>query len=365
MQVPSFPLPERVALTVGVLEIPPHYFFSDIYAAISTFTHAQCFAQRARLTPGTSLFGIKSSSGLDVRRVHRELMDFRPSLINQHWATWSRPARTVARRLGVPLVTSVHGYDAFLPASAGALRPLLDVIKRRDRDACLAQSDLVIVNSEFMLSVVQQLGIPESRIRVIRHSVDTRVFKPRAMGEPRRGILFVGRMTRQKGPMLLVEALGHLDSRSYDSLILIGDGPLRREVESMARKLGVPARFLGQRPRAQVAAELQRAKVVVVPSVPTAGQFEASGVVPLEAQACGAAVVVTRVGGLPENLPPGAQHLVAEPTPRSIADKVLQALSDQAPLREAATVKHILDRHSHTALETAMAKAYSAAITGA
>ena len=114
--------------------------------------------------------------------------------------------------------------------------------------------------------------------------------------EIRRGVtrpivLFVGRLVPYKGVDVLLEALAGLDAMG----MIVGDGPLRGELDARARALGVSSRvtFLGSVPDDELAALYRACHVFVLPSVT---RQEAFGVVQLEAMAAGKPVVSTDLG---------------------------------------------------------------------
>jgi glycosyltransferase involved in cell wall biosynthesis len=124
---------------------------------------------------------------------------------------------------------------------------------------------------------------------------------------------------RQKGHTLLLQAAAACRARGLAlALAIAGEGPLHAELEAQARAagLGTSVRLLGRRSDVR---ELMRAcDVFVFPSL-----YEAFGVALLEAMACGAAVVASRVGGIPEIVEDGASGLLVPPAdPAALADAI-------------------------------------------
>lgn len=124
-------------------------------------------------------------------------------------------------------------------------------------------------------------------IEVIANGVDTDVFSPTAEPREHETLLVVGRLARQKGQDMAIRALAELDDVQLD---LVGDGPARAELESLATRLGVAhrVRFKGSAPPLQ---HLRSATLVVVPS-----RWEGLSLALLEAMATATPVVATRAG---------------------------------------------------------------------
>lgn len=332
----------RIALTAGRAGVPPSYFLVDLASALRASADTRLFAQRTELTPSSAEALGRPATTRSPLGMVSDIKGFSPDLIHHHWATWSSPAVFASKQLGVPLVVSMHGYDAFLPKSTGLRGPAYDVIKRVERRMSLRSASAIVVNSEFMRKRVISIGGDPSRIRLIRHSVDTKAF---SVGRtPRQGVLFVGRLSIEKGCELLIRALSALSPSEYEMLSIVGTGAEEGRLRKISSELGVSCRFVGQLTRSDVAAEMQRARLVVVPSLPARGQTEASGMAPLEALACGTPVVVTRVGGLPENLPNAFSDLICEPDENSLSQAISRGLAVDGQ-NSAETARHHVEVH--------------------
>ena len=114
-----------------------------------------------------------------------------------------------------------------------------------------------------------------------------------------RDLVFLGRLVSDKGADILVEALAELKRRGLQpSLSIIGGGPEEAALQQQVAKarLETQVRFLGKRTGAELVSELNRHRVLVVPS----RWLEPFGIVALEGLACGLVPVVSSGGGLPE-----------------------------------------------------------------
>ncbi len=111
-------------------------------------------------------------------------------------------------------------------------------------------------------------------------------------------LVFVGRLCAEKGLPILVEAVAqHVEAGGKCELVLIGDGPLRKEIETIIerRKLQGAIKILGWKGSVEVRAEIERCRALVLPSF-----AEGLPVVIMEAFALGRPVVTTQIAGIPE-----------------------------------------------------------------
>ncbi|MGZ8285195.1 MAG: glycosyltransferase [Allosphingosinicella sp.] len=241
------------------------------------------------------------------RRLARE----RPRLIHAHFGTDGLIALPLAERLGIPLVTTLHGYDVSrrtLPLlMSGRLSWARYALLRRrlfDRGA------LFLAVSDAVRERAIALGYPAGRTVTLYNGVDLDYFTP-ADDAPEPGlVLHVGRLVKKKGTGLLLGALPALPGAR---VVVVGDGPEKRRLEDCARRLGVRERvdFLGELPRDEVRRWMRRAYLLAAPSLMARdGDSEGLPTVVCEAAASGLPVVASTHSGMGEAVVDGETGFV-------------------------------------------------------
>lgn len=236
-----------------------------------------------------------------------------PQLIHAHGAHEGVRIQPVAQALGIPLLTTCHGSDVLKQRRAIRTSSLsfLQYVLKRKRFQRTGNGFLAV--SKFLHRELLRQGFPEERC--IQHyiGVDLSAFHPVAKRPDVPMVVFVGRLIENKGCAYLIRAMAEVQKRIPDaSLVVIGDGALRPELEELARSLRVQANFVGKATPDQVRAWLRKATLLSVPSVTAQdGSSESFGMVFVEAQATGVPVVSTQVGGIPEAVVHGETGLLA------------------------------------------------------
>jgi colanic acid/amylovoran biosynthesis glycosyltransferase len=264
----------------------------------------------------------------------RLLAGHSPALIHAHFGIEGVYALPLARRLGIPLVTTFHGFDATLSTAALLASPAwANYPLFRGRLAC--QGDLFLASSGFIRERLLAMGFPAARTHVHYIGVDCQAIQPRNPVEETPTILHVARLVEVKGAQYLIRAFARLAGRfPAVELAIVGDGPLKASLQSLAKSLGLEhrVRFLGALPHAQVMAWMRKAAMLVLPSVRTStGRVEGLGMVLLEAAATGVPAVGSRIGGIPEGIAGGQTgFLVPEKDPEALAQRMADLLDDSA-----------------------------------
>jgi alpha-maltose-1-phosphate synthase len=244
-----------------------------------------------------------------------------PDIVHCH--TWySHLAGCLAKPLtGARLVLTTHSLEPHRPWKEEQLGSAYHASTWIERTA-YENADGVIAVSEAMKADVQELyGVPADRVRVIHNGIDPDQYRMRE--DPatleRFGIdptvpmvLFVGRITRQKGILHLVRAIRHLEGDLQ--VVLCAGAPDTQEIASEMEALvheakgtsTVPIVWISEMlPREAMIALYSHAALFVCPSV-----YEPFGIINLEAMACETPVVASAVGGIPEIVVPGSTGLL-------------------------------------------------------
>lgn len=236
-----------------------------------------------------------------------------------------------ATRLGGPrLVTTARNCKR----SGG----LLDRLNRR----AFAASAVIIVNSRQVGDYIASVyGAPADRLTVVYNAIDLDRFQPPP--EPRPGhpprVVMVGRLVQQKNPRLFVAAAAALRARLPDVRFrLVGDGPLRGEIEQAARTAGLADALEMAGERRDVPALLRDADLFWLTS-----DWEGLPNAVLEAMASGLPVVATDVGGTAELVDAGVEGYVVDAGDRdALVARSLEILADparHAHMRQAARAR--------------------------
>ncbi|MET9850857.1 glycogen synthase [Streptomyces ossamyceticus] len=222
---------------------------------------------------------------------------------------------------GIPHVMTAHSLEPLRPWKAEQLGGGYALSSWAERTA-IESADAVIAVSGAMRDDI--LGcypaLDPDRVRVVHNGIDTALYRPDhatdvldrvGLDRARPYVLFVGRITRQKGVPHLLRAVRAIDPDVQ--VVLCAGAPDTPEIDREFRDLfeelsrvreglhWIPQML----PRPEVIQLLTHAAVFVCPSV-----YEPLGIVNLEAMACGTAVVASRVGGIPEVVEDGVTGLL-------------------------------------------------------
>lgn len=232
-------------------------------------------------------------------------------------------AMRVARLMRVPFSVTAHAYDIFLAP--------------RNLPEKLRAAAVVSTGCDYNVAYLRSLLPPGEADHVHRivMGVDPDRFRRRPALPGGRTVIAVGRLVEKKGFADLIRAAALLDlDGGAERVLIVGDGPLRSELEQLAAHTPI-VQLLGRRRPDEIRALLETADVLAMPCVIAAdGDRDSMPVVVKEAMAMELLVVATREVGLPEVVRPPWGRLVPPHEPAALAEAIEELLA--LPLEERA-----------------------------
>jgi N-acetyl-alpha-D-glucosaminyl L-malate synthase BshA len=239
---------------------------------------------------------------LDLLHVHYAIPHSISALLARQMLSGSAPPRRL------PFVTTLHGTDITL---VGADRSYFGITK-----FSIEQSDAVTAISEDLKrETVEVFGV-RNEIRVLNNFVNCGLYKPDSekagagqySPDGAKILIHLSNFRPVKRVLDCIRILAEVRKRTPAHLLMVGDGPERGPAERLARELQVERHvyFLGKQNHVERLIPLAHA--LLMPS-----EMESFGLAALEAMACGAPPVATRVGGVPELITDGVDGFLAAP----------------------------------------------------
>lgn len=221
------------------------------------------------------------------------------SMVHAHWVLPQGLVGAWLKKIhNVKLIVTIHGSDLF-PLKSKFLMKL-------QKFAC-SNADFITVNTEATRNeLVGRFPEFRKKVAVIPMGVDTSFFKKRSVKVPERYaksslIVFVGRLSDQKGVQYLIDAMPDiLKQHESAKLLIVGEGPYEAELRQKAKSNEIlnSVEFLGALNPLEVSGIYSIADVFVLPSLSNETGTEALGLSLLEAMSSGCACIGTDVGGI-------------------------------------------------------------------
>ncbi|MFH1402724.1 MAG: glycosyltransferase family 4 protein [Candidatus Altiarchaeota archaeon] len=248
------------------------------------------------------------------------------------------------KRLGIPLVTTLHGTpfsEVRSNMNQGWNNMLIPKIgfhlfnyQFRFKEM-ISESDAVIaISKELAENAPSEFKIPAEKVKMVINGVDTEDFRPsesrlkKSLGEGR-VILSVSVLHRQKGVQHLINAMKDILVKAPDAvLVIVGDGPYKKDLEELASKKELRERiiFKGRVPNTELIEYYNSCDVFAIPTV----RVEGLPLIELEAMSCGKPVVASNIGGIPTVIEDRVNGMLANPgDAKDLAGKILEVLCDK------------------------------------
>lgn len=262
-----------------------------------------------------------------IRKLQRQGFDF--DLIDAHYYYPDGVAAgLLARWLGKPFVVTARGTDLnFIPQYKFPRKLILDTAQRADASIGVCQA---------LMDTLQGLGAESHKLHAMRNGVDLARFtpEPRDLARQRLGLpalgqllLSVGHLIERKGHHIAIESLGLLPADV--TLLIVGDGPEKPQLEQLAVKHGVQnrVRFIGVIQQGELKWWYSAADALTLCS-----SREGWANVLLEAMACGTPVIATNIWGTPEVVSsPNAGRLMHERSANGLAAAWVKLFASYPP----------------------------------
>ena len=199
--------------------------------------------------------------------------------------------------------------------------------------------------------------------------VDTDLFKKRHIKKPKKYtknklLLFVGRLSDQKGVQYLIDSMqGIIKYDSKVKLLIIGEGPYGKNLLERVHntKMQAYVEFLGSKPKLDLAKFYNFADIFIMPSLSTKTGTEALGLSLLEAMASGCAVIGTKVGGIPFVIKGGYNGLlVKQKDSQDLSHAIIKLLKDKKKSKKFGNnaIKFVRDNYSWDKISKDFIKTY-------
>jgi phosphatidylinositol alpha-1,6-mannosyltransferase len=241
---------------------------------------------------------------------------------------------------GIPYAVYVHGEDVTTAATSREHRAMVRRV--------FARAKFIIANSQNTATILREhWQLPDAKVRVIYPGVDTRRYTAAPQDEAvradldwndRQVVLTVGRLQQRKGQDMLIQALPLVRERYPNVLYAIcGEGEEEPRLRQLVanHQLEAHVQFLGAAHDDRLLAAYQQCDLFALPNRTIDHDIEGFGMVLLEAQACGKAVIAGDSGGTRETLLPGETGWIVDCTdPAPLAEKLIAAFSEQGRLEQ-------------------------------
>ena len=245
----------------------------------------------------------------------RERFQSTPWVITPHfhpsWSMWGGAKRKTLREF----------YDTVIGKGTMESADLITCVSKHERDM-----------------LVSEIGISEDNIKIIYNGInwndwqilpDKEIFRKQYPDISDKFVLFAGRLATNKGLSDLISAMCQVNQKSVDLVITGADMGLGKQLEKEALEKGVRMHRLGHIDDETYRSVLAAAEMLVLPS-----EYEAFGIVLLEAAAAETAVIGTNVGGIPEAMSPGNNGLIVEYNDVDNLSKSIATLLEDAKMCE-------------------------------
>ena len=248
----------------------------------------------------------------------------------QNHAGWIRE-----KLQSTPWVITPHFHPSWSMWGGAKRRTLRDFYDSKIGKSTMESADLITCVSKHERDMlISEIGIDHNNIKIIYNGIhwddwqevpDPNIFRDKYPEITDKFVLFAGRLATNKGLSDLIKAMSILDYNDSDLVLMGADMGLSNDLKKEAKSMNVRTHIIGHVDDILYRSALSAAEVMVLPS-----EYEAFGIVLLEAAAAETPVIGTRVGGIPEAMSDGENgFLVDYKNPNMLAERLSELLADE------------------------------------
>lgn len=260
------------------------------------------------------------------KAILRSLKNNKVDIILINYGTAAVSCLPLLKESKIPFIVHFHGYDAYR-------KEILHSYGLHYEELFSAARSVLVV-SEHMKNQLIKLNCPKSKLNRVNYGVDD-IYKQESQKEVNgENIIACGRFVEKKGHLYLIEAFNLYRKKFQNAkLILIGDGPLKKDYERKCKELNIKdfVEYRGVLSKEQILFDYQDKPIFVQASVcPDSGDMEGLPLSMLEAGAAGLTIIGSKHGGIQEFLNSGKNGiLVEEKNTKELADAMIQLTEDK------------------------------------
>ncbi len=268
------------------------------------------------------------------------LLNYGPDVIHVHsFGTIGLMSRYIAKRLSIPSVATTHGSPVdYLHYFYLNFEPFRYLVLKFVA-WFFGGFTVVTAPASQPMQTLLHAGMKHARTAVVSNAVDSALFRhldervalKERMGITRHAVLIFGRLAKEKNLDEALEIFADVHARTKAELVVLGDGPMRTELEAKARRLSIAEDtfFLGRLSGDELVSAINACDVMLMTS-----RSEAQPMTILQANLCGVPVVGARAAGIPESIKDGTTGFVIDPKDRNaFVDHVSRLISDETLAR--------------------------------
>jgi len=234
---------------------------------------------------------------------------------------------------GLPVFCAAHGKELLIQplARLGPLQRVYDWVRK----TALRDVETFFPVSRHTASILNSLGVHQSRLCVVNNGVDSARFVPAAEpGKPShpKHLLTVARLVPRKGIDSVIECLPEVRKAVPDiKYVVVGDGPDRQRLQTIAQRKRVTdcVEFLGGCSAQELVRHYQSCDLFVMPASSEGADMEGFGIAFLEAGACGKPVIGAHEGGVPDAIINGETGiLINRADETALSGAIIRLLTD-------------------------------------